>query len=395
MLDWLQIATYLSLLIWIYLLTLHGRFWRCDQRLAPSGGERPAWPDVTALIPARDEADVIGRALGSVLAQDYPGRLRVILIDDHSADGTAQAARLAADGDGRLEVLSARDLPPGWSGKLWALQNGYEEAGRVPGYVWLSDADIAHQPDVLRNLVAKAEADGLDLVSVMVVLSCQGFWERLLIPPFVLFFQKLYPFAWVNDPRARTAAAAGGCVLLSEPALAEIGGFRAIKDALIDDCALAAAIKRRPGARGIWLGLTRGSVSIRPYGGLAPIWHMVARSAYTQLRYSPLLLAGCLVAMAVTYLVPPVAAVAGLTSGTPALAAVALLIWALIAFAAWRCVRFYGQSGVFAVLLPLAALFYSLMTLDSALRYWIGRGGQWKGRAQGRAVRLEQQAGGE
>ena len=386
----LQVAAYLSLLIWIYLLLARGGFWRCRERLEPVKREPERWPDVTALIPARNEVAVIGRALASVLAQDYPGKLKVILIDDHSEDGTAQAALTAAGGDGRLEILSARALPAGWKGKLWALQEGAGALGDTP-YVWLTDADIAHRPDVLRRLVAKAEGERLDLVSVMVALSCQGFWERLLIPPFVLFFQKLYPFAWVNDPTARTAAAAGGCVLVARDALEAAGGFAAIRDALIDDCTLAAAVKQRPGGRGIWLGLTRESVSIRPYGGLAPIWRMVARSAYTQLRCSPPLLVGCLLGMVLTYFAGPAAVAVGLMVGSGELVVAGLLPWTLTTVAAWPCVRFYKQPPIFAVLLPVAALLYSLMTLDSARRHWMGRGGQWKGRVAG----LDRPVGGE
>jgi len=300
----------LSLLIWVYLLTLRGGFWRSAERLDRPAPALDNWPPVTAVVPARNEADVIGDSLGSLLAQDYPGRLSVILVDDHSEDGTAAVAEAAAAASGqagRFTLLRAAPLPQGWTGKLWALHQGSEAAAPDSDYLWFSDADIRQPPDALRRLVAKAETEKRDLVSLMVALSCSGFWERLLIPPFIYFFQKLYPFAWVKDPKKATAAAAGGCVLIRRAALARIGGVAAIRHALIDDCTLAAAVKQsRPAeSGGIWLGLATEARSIRPYSGLGVIWDMVARSAYNQLRHSPLLLAGTLVGMVLTYLVPP------------------------------------------------------------------------------------------
>ncbi|WP_193369621.1 glycosyltransferase [Pelagibius marinus] len=389
----------LSLLIWVYLLTLRGGFWRSAERL--TGSPRPrdsqpvdsrpggSWPAVTAVVPARNEAEVIAESLTSLLEQDYPGSLTVLLVDDHSDDDTAALARAAAQRSrhpGRFELLRAEALPPGWTGKLWALQQGSQAAGTAGDFLWFSDADI-HQPaDTLRRLVAKAETERRDLVSLMVALTCQSFWERLLIPPFIYFFQKLYPFAWVKDPKAKTAAAAGGCILLRRAALQRIGGVAAIRDALIDDCSLAAAVKasRPPESGGIWLGLAEGARSIRPYSGLRAIWDMVARTAYTQLHHSPLLLAGTLAGMALTYLAPPLLLLAAPWHQQPWTAIIAGFTWLLMSLSLLPTLRLYRQPWWIAPLLPLAAGLYSAMTFDSAWRHWRGVGGQWKGRVQGR-----------
>ena len=377
----------LSLAVWLYLIALRGGFWRAGERLNAAGSAPPVWPAVVAIVPARDEAAVIGPAVMSLLAQDYPGRLDVVLVDDHSSDGTARIAAQAAVKAGRpdaLRAVPARPLPPGWSGKLWALAEGARHAAAhrpEAEFLWLSDADIAHDPDNLRRLVGKALAERRDLVSLMVALSCRGVWERLLIPPFVYFFQMLYPFSWSNDPRARTAAAAGGCVLLRREALARAGGFAAIKGALIDDCALARLIKHGPPPGGrIWIGLATTARSIRPYRGLGELWRMVARSAYTQLRHSPLLLAGTLIAMTMTFLVPPALVVTLPAHGDGPAALAAGAAWALMAVSAGPTVALYRQPLWLAALLPVAAAFYGAMTADSARRHWRGRGGMWKGR---------------
>ena len=393
----LTVIAGLSFAIWLYLLGFRGGFWHADQRLDADPGAPETWPAVVALVPARDEAEVVGATVTALLTQDYPGPFQVVLIDDHSSDGTAalaERAAAAASTPGGAPVLfrtvSAPDLPSGWTGKLWALQAGLAHADSdVPDapYLWLSDADIAHGPRTLRHLVAQAERENLNLVSLMVALSCRGFWERLLIPPFIYFFQMLYPFPWVNDPARATAAAAGGCVLLRRSALTRAGGFAAIKGALIDDCALARAIKGlapaedvrgKPG--GIWLGLATESRSIRPYRGLGEVWRMVARSAYTQLRHSPLLLLGTLLAMTLTFLAPPlIALTAGLQDNivAPFLAAGA---WTMAALSAVPTLRLYRLPAWWAALLPLAAAFYCAMTLDSARRHWRGQGGAWKDR---------------
>ena len=330
---------------------------------------------------------MIGPAIASLLAQNYPGRLNVVLVDDHSDDDTAHIATQAAANTGKadaLNVVQARALPTGWSGKLWALAEGAQRiATRNPDteFLWLSDADIAHEPNNLRHLVGKAMAEQRDLVSLMVALSCRGAWERLLIPPFVYFFQMLYPFPWANNPRRRTAAAAGGCILVRRAALERAGGFAAIKGELIDDCAFARLIKHGPPPGGrIWIGLATTARSIRPYQGLGEIWRMVARSAYTQLRHSPLLLAGTLVAMTVTFLTPPALALTIPIHGNVPAALAGLAAWALMTVSVWPTFALYRQSRWLALLLPVAAAFYSAMTFDSALHHWRGRGGAWKGR---------------
>ena len=383
----------LSLSIWLYLIALRGGYWRAGERLAADPAAPAAWPAVTAVVPARDEAAVIGAALASLLAQAYPGRLRVILVDDHSRDGTARIATAAAEKTARtgaFQVIEARPLPAGWTGKLWALAEGARHvAAHDPDadWLWLSDADIAHDPNNLRRLVAKAVAERLDQVSLMVALSCGGPWERLLIPPFVYFFQMLYPFRWANDPSRRTAAAAGGCILLRRAALERAGGFAAIKGELIDDCALARLIKHGPPSAGrIWIGLATTARSLRPYRGLGEIWRMVARSAYTQLRRSPWLLAGMLLAMTLTFLAPPILVLSAPLHGNPAALAAGLTGWTLMIVSARPTFVLYGQPGWLATLLPVVAALYCAMTLDSAWQHWRGRGGAWKGRVQSAAA---------
>ncbi len=384
----LLIISVLPLLAWIYLLLFHGGFWRGRERLDGIPGDLGDWPAVVAIVPARNEADVVGQAMTSLLRQDYPGSLTVILVDDHSDDGTAEAATAVARTTARperLQVQSARDLPRGWLGKPWALSEGLRQADTaVPEatYVWLTDADIAHDPQNLRRLVAKAETEDLDQVSQMVILRSEGFWARLLIPAFVFFFQKLYPFAWINDHRRDVAGAAGGCVLLRRQALAAAGGFAVIKDALIDDCTLARAIadRGRPAGGRLFLALTDAAESLRPYEGLRGIWRMVARSAYTQLRYSPLLLCGTLLGMILIYLLAPVIVATLPWHGAILPAWLGLLAWAMMAGAFLPTLRLYRQPPGFALLLPLAGLLYAAMTLESALAHWRGRGGVWKGR---------------
>lgn len=364
----------ISCAIWIYLLLGRGQFWRVEVPGPPS--DPAAWPEVVAVVPARDEADVIGRVIGALLAQDYPGGFRVILIDDQSTDGTAPVARSVPDPDRRLDVVSGSPLPAGWRGKVWAMHQGAEQARRLAPssrYVWFTDADIEHHPTNLRELVARAEAGGQVLASQMVMLHCARLWERLLIPAFVFFFRMLYPFAWVSDPRHRLGAAAGGCMLVRADALDAIGGVAAIRDALIDDCALGAALKRVGPIR---LDLTTRAHSIRPYEGLGPIWRMIARSAFDQLDYSRLALIGTVLGMVVTYLVPPVAA--GFAQGWARLFGLAAMA---AMFAAYLpMLRFYRQSLLLAPALPIIAAIYCAATLDSARRHWIGRGGEWKGR---------------
>jgi hopene-associated glycosyltransferase HpnB len=381
--TWLSVAATLSLLAWLYLLLLHGRFWLCSERLPAEIPSLERWPTVAAVVPARNEEDTIGAVLASLAAQDYCGDLFVTLVDDRSSDATRAMAESV--GSSRLTILSGEPLPKGWSGKLWAVDQGIRHAVRTNDgveFIFLSDADIVHAPDTLRRLVAKAAADRRDMVSLMAKLNCETAWERLLIPAFVFFFQKLYPFPRANDERARTAAAAGGCVLIRREALERIGGIAAIRGALIDDCSLARAVKRAGGR--LWLGLAEGTRSLRVYRGLAPIWMMVARSAFTQLRYSALLLAGTAVGMTLLYLAPLLLLLTALLHGDAMATALAAFGWLLMTIAYLPTVRYYRQPLVLALTLPAAALLYLGMTLDSARRHWWGRGSRWKGRDYGR-----------
>lgn len=374
----------LSLLIWVFLLLTWGNFWRCDQFLANSVTNLAVYPSVAVIIPARDEADVLDQSLPSLLQQDYPGKLRVILIDDQSTDGTGQVAQTVAAKLGkteRLQVIAGQPLPVGWSGKLWAVEQGWrqiQQSDAPPDYVLLTDADIAHGDQTLKQLVHKAETETLALVSLMVMLRCESGWEKFLIPAFIFFFQKLYPFPWVNNPARKMAAAAGGCILIRRQALTAIGGIAALKEALIDDCTLAQKVKalNLP----IWLGLSRNNWSLRPYDRLETIWNMVARTAYTQLNYNPLLLLGTLVGMSLVYLTAPLAVLLGVIWGNPYLIGVGALTWGLMAIAYGPTLKLYGRSPLWGLALPLIALLYNLMTLDSAWRHWRGQGGGWKGR---------------
>jgi hopene-associated glycosyltransferase HpnB len=370
----------LALLIWIYLLLARGGFWRARERDDRDEAPEPAadsrlWPSVVAVVPARDEADVIARSIGSLLAQDYPGPFRVILVDDNSGDGTGEVAR-NLDGDGRLEVLAGAPLPAGWTGKLWAQSQGVARATEhAPEYLLLTDADIAHAPETLRKLVARAEARGLVLTSLMAQLTVETWAERLLIPAFVFFFAMLYPFAWVNDPGRRTAAAAGGVMLARRTALEAAGGLEAIRWKIIDDCSLGALMKRQGP---IWLGLTDRARSLRPYSGVGEIGRMVSRSAYAQLNFSPWLLIGTVAGMAIVYLAAPGLAI--LAAGPARWAGIAA--WGAMTLAFQPMLRFYGRSPLWGLALPVIGALYTGFTIQSALDSWRGRGGQWKGRAQ-------------
>ncbi|MEH2279181.1 MAG: glycosyltransferase [Nostoc sp.] len=384
----------LSLTIWLGLLCFWGQFWRTDQQLEVRETQLQSLPMVCAVVPARNEAELLPTTLRSLLLQDYPGSLKVFLVDDRSTDGTANFAEGVAHTLGKpeqLHIISGESLPPGWSGKLWAVEQGINSASLfAPDYFLLTDADIEHDPGNLRRLVAKAVQEDLDLVSVIVRLRCESFWEKLLIPAFVFFFQKLYPFRWVNNLNNPTAAAAGGSILIAREALERIGGIQVIRQALIDDCALANAVKQigrqsnssfSPASPGrIWLGLSILTQSVRPYNSLGTIWDMVARSAYAQLNYSPLVLVGTLVGMILIYLVPPVCVILGAVWGNWAIALTGLLGWFLMTLAYYPTIRFYKCSPWLALSLPAIAFLYTLMTLDSALRHWQGRGGAWKGR---------------
>jgi hopene-associated glycosyltransferase HpnB len=373
----------LSLAIWLVLLCLRGGFWlardRDDRRPAPPPAR---WPTVVAVVPARNEADVIARAIGSLLQQDYPGMFRVVLVDDGSEDGTAGAARQAASALGattRLEVLAGAPLPRGWTGKLWAQQQGVLAASAgVPDYLLLTDADIGHAPGNLRALVSHAEHEKRVLVSLMARLTCTTAAERFLIPAFVFFFAMLYPFRWVAQAHRRTAAAAGGCMLVRRDALERAGGMSSIRAAIIDDCALGRRLKMQGP---ISLSLTGRASSLRPYGSIGEIGRMVSRSAYAQLGYSPLLLAATVGGMILTYLVPPALALFG--EGLARAAGIAA--WLLMALCFQPTLRFYGVSSLWGLALPAIGTTYLVFTLQSALQVWRGRGGMWKGRAQAMA----------
>jgi hopene-associated glycosyltransferase HpnB len=372
----------IALAAWAYLLFGRGMFWLARERgdQASPGAPPTHWPSVAAIVPARNEADVVARAIGSLLDQAYPGDLRVILVDDNSTDGTGAIARGLANGE-RLEVLAGATLPGGWTGKLWALHQGIERASAStapPDFLLLTDADIAHQADNVRCLVERAHAGELVLVSLMARLTVQTWAERLLIPAFVFFFDMLYPFAWVNDPSRRTAAAAGGCMLVRRVALEAAGGVETIRGEIIDDCALAGRLK----ARGpIWLGLTNRAESLRPYAGMGEIGRMVSRSAYAQLGFSPWLLAGTVLGMALIYVAPPAVSLFG--SGMARWIAVAA--WLAMAIAFQPMLRFYRRSPLWGLALPAIGALYTIFTVQSAVQVWRGRGGQWKGRAQAMA----------
>jgi hopene-associated glycosyltransferase HpnB len=366
--------------IWVYLVLLHGRYWLERPRKAPADGPKH-WPEVAAVVPARNEAPVVGEAVRSLLQQDYPGKLRIILVDDQSSDGTAGIVRATAGELGaayRVRVITGKALPEGWTGKMWAVHQGLgevEDFSAGAKYVWLTDADIAHQPDSLRGLVARAEAGNLALASLMARLKTTTLAERALIPAYVYFFQMLYPFAWVNDPKKTMAGAAGGCMLVQRKVLKAAGGIAAIKGALIDDCALGKELKRHGS---IWLGLADNVKSLRGYPTWGEIWRLIARSAFTQLRHSLLLLAVCIIGMALTFLAPPLLAI----QHDLGVRVFGLVAWALMTLTYLPTLLYFGLPGWWAPLLPLTALFYLAATIDSARRHLMGRGGEWKGRLQ-------------
>lgn len=369
----------LSLLIWVGLLAFREQFWLARDTDEAPVPDPAAWPAVTAIIPARDEAEVIGRAIASHVAQNYPGDFRIVLVDDSSSDGTAQIARQTAQESDRLTVIAGTPPPAGWTGKLWAMRNGVEQAGDAPDYLWFTDADIAHAPDTLRSLVARSERDRLVLNSLMAELRCDSLAEKAMIPAFVLFFQMLYPFRLVNRPQAKLAAAAGGCMLVKREALAEAGGLQVIADAIIDDCAMGETMKRQGPIR---LSLTRRSVSLRPYGGWGEIVAMISRSAYAQLDYSPLLLAGTMIGLLLMFVAP-----VGLTLfGSGGARLCGALAWAAMAVCYQPILRFYRQSPLWGLAMPGIGMIYAAATFLSAWQHWNGRGGMWKGRAQARGT---------
>jgi hopene-associated glycosyltransferase HpnB len=352
----------LSLIIWLYLFLCRGGFWRFRVETPPAGPIGSV--SVHVVIPARDEVEFIGDTIRSLSAQDYSGSCRIFLVDDHSSDGTADIARAAGD----LTIIQSAPLPEGWTGKLWAVSQGVAAAAGAD-YLLLTDADIVHSADSVRGLVARAETGPYDLVSYMAELRCQTLAERALIPAFVFFFFMLYPPAWISRRNYKTAGAAGGCMLIRPEALERIGGIEAISSELIDDCALAKRVKGSGGA--IWLGLTHDARSMRAYPDFGDISNMIARTAFTQLNHSGWMLCGTVVGLLLAFMAP-------------------LLCWnwmglaafALMALAYFPAVRFYRLSPLWSFALPFAAIFYLGATVQSAIRYWSGRGGQWKGRVQ-------------
>ncbi|MCE3032806.1 glycosyltransferase [Streptomyces sp. CMSTAAHL-2] len=376
--------TVVSLAAWCWLLLCQGFFWRTDVRL-PRRREPEAWPSVCVVVPARDEAAVLPASLPSLLAQDYPGRAEVFLVDDGSTDGTGELARALAERHGGLPLTvgSPGEPPAGWTGKLWAVRHGIALArAREPAYLLLTDADIAHAPDSLRELVAAAHGGGFDVVSQMARLRVESRWERLVVPAFVYFFAQLYPFRWIGRPGSRTAAAAGGCVLLRAGMAEKARIPDAIRHAVIDDVALARAVKGAGGR--VWLGLADRVDSVRPYPRLGDLWRMVSRSAYAQLRHSPPLLLGTVAGLALVYLVPPVAVLAGAAAGSAPVALAGALAWAVMAGTYLPMLRYYRQPLWLAPLLPYTAFLYLLMTVDSAVQHYRGRGAAWKGRTYAR-----------
>ena len=401
----LSITCVAAAVVWAYLVAGHGGYWRTSEWLPPVTREPDAWPDVVAVVPARNEADMLPATLPALLGQEYPGALTVIVVDDGSSDGTGEVAARIGRLSGRpLRVIPGTAAPPGWAGKVRAMAEGLGAAG-IPaaapagpvladpapaGYVLFTDADIAWEARTLRRLVAAAEGDDRDLVSQMALLRTATGWERVVVPAFVYFFAQLYPFRRVNVPGSRTAAAAGGCMLVRRGALEKSGGLAPISGALIDDVAMGRMIKRQRGR--CWLGLSRQVVSVRPYPGLASLWQMVARSAYTQLNYSPALLAATILGLLFLYVLPPAGAVTGIAvllvggtgpagAGPAALAAgTGLAGWALMSLSYLPMLRLYRLSPLRAPGLPLIALLYAGMTADSARRHYTGRGAEWRGR---------------
>jgi hopene-associated glycosyltransferase HpnB len=378
-----------SLAAWLWLLAAQGGFWRTDVRLPRVEREPAGWPSVAIVVPARDEAEVLPVSLVSLLKQEYPGRAGIVLVDDGSTDGTGELARALSDEHGGLPltVTSPGEPPAGWTGKLWAVRHGMALARErsAPDFFLLTDADIAHRPRSLRALAAAADAAELDLVSQMARLRVSTGWERLIVPAFVYFFAQLYPFRWINRPGGRTAAAAGGCVLLRSSAATSAGVPETIRQSVIDDVALARAVKNSGGR--IWLGLAEQVDSVRPYPGLGELWRMVSRSAYAQLRHNPAVLAGTVLGLALIYLVPPIAAIGGAVTGVWLPAALGLAAWAVMTGTYLPMLRYYAQPLWLAPLLPYTAALYLLMTVDSAVQHYRGRGAAWKGRTYAKPER--------
>ena len=368
---------------------LFGRHWRIEPRLDREVPNLPIGGRVVAVVPARNEADELPGTLTALLGQRHRD-LHVVVVDDHSTDDTAGVARRLAATQGasdRLGVIAAPALPPRWAGKVWAQQQGVRAAlSRGADWIWLTDADIHHAPDVLGRLLATAQRERRDLVSIMARLRCATAVERLLIPAFTYFFATLYSFRATRDDQGRTAGAAGGCILVRADVLERIGGMVGLRDAVIDDCALARVCKDA-GAR-LWLGYDPGVRSTRGYPSLAALWNMVARSAYTQLRLSPVILLGVLLGLGFLFLVP----VAAICVGSTTERLLGLLCYGAMVRTYLPMVRYLGCAPGWALALPLSAMLYAAMTWSSAWRHHRGRGARWKGRAYGAPAEAEADA---
>ena len=368
--------------VWVYLIGARGGYWCAGTRDSAAVRAPARWPAVAVIVPARNESECIARSVRSLLRQDYRGSFNVIVVDDDSDDDTGAVATAAAAGDGRLKVIRTTGPASGWTGKLWAVNQGIAAAeASHPEFLLLTDADIEHASDTVSWLVAHASAGGYVLTSLMAKLRCVSLAERMHVPAFIYFFQMLYPFAWVSRADATTAAAAGGCMLVRADALARTGGIVGIRGALIDDCSLAAQLKS---AGPIWLGLTNRVQSIRPYRSFADVARMVSRSAYSQLRYSPLALVGTILGMTLTFVAPPLFAL--FASGLPQY--FGLLIWAAMSLSFVPTLRYYQLSPIWGIALPGIALLYMSYTINSAYQHFRRRGGQWKGRVHADAPGL-------
>jgi hopene-associated glycosyltransferase HpnB len=380
-----DVLAVICVVVWLYLLAGRGSFWLCGIRDTSRMPDLQQWPSVVAIVPARNESDYIAASVGSLLRQEYRGAFSIIVVDDDSSDATAERAlQAAASVPGRgVTIVNSKGLPAGWTGKLWAVKQGIAAAEKWrPDYILLTDADIEHAPDTLAWLVKQASAGQLVLTSLMAKLRCQSFAERTHVPAFIYFFQMLFPFSWVCRPGSSTAAAAGGCMLVRGDALASIGGIESIRNALIDDCSLAERLKK---VGPIWLGLTDRAHSIRPYDTLTDVKRMISRSAYAQLRYSPLLLTTTIASMTLTFIIPPLLAI--FANAMPRL--LGLIVWLAMGLSFMPTLRFYRLSRLWSFALPAIALLYLYYTLGSAYLFVRGRGGQWKGRVHADATSLQ------
>jgi len=380
-----EVVAIICALIWLYLIVGRGAFWLCGVRDTDRPSlDVPQWPAVVAVVPARNEANHIAASIGSLLRQEYSGSFRIVLVDDDSSDETALiATRAAASAPSQLIVVGSESPPRGWTGKIWAVKQGIASAEELkPEYLLLTDADIVHAPDTLAWLVKHARAGGFVLTSLMAKLRCESFAERTHVPAFIYFFQMLFPFSWVSKPDASTAAAAGGCMLVRADALENAGGIASIRNALIDDCSLAEKLKK---VGPVWLGLTDRSRSIRPYDTLADVRRMIARSAYAQLRYSPLLLAATIAMMVLTFIGPPLLAI--FATGLPRF--LGIVVWLAMTISYIPILRFYRLSPLWSLALPGIAALYLYYTIISAYDHMRGRGGQWKGRIHAGATSLQ------